>query len=56
VGGTCGTHRGGERCLRGPKARDHWEDLCVDGRITLRTLVIGIDEANWIQLAHDRVQ
>jgi hypothetical protein len=23
-------------CLRGPKARDHWEDLGVGGRITLR--------------------
>jgi hypothetical protein len=40
VDGTCGTHRGGERCLRkdfrlrDPKVRDHWEDLGVGGRIT----------------------
>jgi len=25
-----------ESWLRGPKGRDHWEDLGVDGRITLR--------------------
>jgi hypothetical protein len=41
VGRTCGTH--GERggvfrgfWLGGPKGRDHWEDLGVVGRITLR--------------------
>jgi hypothetical protein len=40
-----------------PKARDHWEDLGVGGRITLRwTLEIGIDGANWIRLAQVRVQ
>jgi hypothetical protein len=22
--------------LEGPKGRDHWEDLCADGRITLK--------------------
>jgi hypothetical protein len=38
--------------LGGPKARDHWEDLGVRGRITLSW--IGIDGANWIQLAQDR--
>jgi hypothetical protein len=31
VGGTCGTHGGGERCLQG----FGWEDLGVGGRITL---------------------
>jgi hypothetical protein len=41
VGGTCGTHGGGERCLQGfdweaSNVRDHWEDLGVGGRITLR--------------------
>jgi hypothetical protein len=42
--------------LGGPKARDHWEDLGVGGRITLRHLrEIGIEGANWIQLAQDRV-
>jgi hypothetical protein len=38
VGGTCGTHGGGERCLQGfgsPNVRDHWEDLVVGRRITL---------------------
>jgi hypothetical protein len=34
-----------------PKARDHWEDLDIGGRIG-----IGIDGINWIQLAQDRVQ
>jgi hypothetical protein len=41
VGRTCGTHvRRGEvftgLWLGGPKVRDHWEDLGVGGRITLR--------------------
>jgi hypothetical protein len=40
VGGTCGTHggvRGDYRVwLGGLKVRDHWEDLVVGGRITLR--------------------
>jgi hypothetical protein len=37
VVGTCGTHGGGFTgfWLRGPKARDHWEDLGVGGKITL---------------------
>jgi hypothetical protein len=34
-------HGGGERCLQGfwlggPKGRDHWKGLGVDGRVTLR--------------------
>jgi hypothetical protein len=38
---TCGTHSGGERCLQGFRweartLRDHWEDLGIGGRITLR--------------------
>jgi hypothetical protein len=33
----------------------HWEDLGVDGRMTLDLREIGIDEANWIRLAQDRV-
>jgi hypothetical protein len=41
--------------LRGPKVRDHWEDLGVGGGITLGR-EIGIDGANWIRLAQDRVQ
>jgi hypothetical protein len=40
VGGTCGTHGGGERCLQGfgweAQREDNWEDLGVSGRIILR--------------------
>jgi len=41
VGGTCGVHVGGERCLQGfgweaHRVRHHWEDLGIGGRITLR--------------------
>jgi hypothetical protein len=40
VGGTCGTHGGGERCLQGfgfeTRREENWEDLGVGGRITLR--------------------
>jgi hypothetical protein len=40
VGWTCGTHGEGEVLtgfwLGGPKARDHWEDLGVGRRITLK--------------------
>jgi hypothetical protein len=41
-----------------PKGRDHWDDLGVDGRITIKLDLreIGIDGANWIQLVQDRVQ
>jgi hypothetical protein len=62
VGGTCGTHgegRGvyrvsvgrpeGKRPLRSPRRR--WEDNI---KIDLRE--IGIDGANWIWLAQDRVR
>jgi len=42
--------------LGGPKVRDHWEDLGVGGRITMDLRGIGVCEANWIQLAQDRVQ
>jgi hypothetical protein len=44
--------------LRGPKVRDHWEDLGVGGRITLSWNLwdIGIEGANWIRLAQDRVR
>jgi hypothetical protein len=36
--------------LGGPKARDHWEDLGVGGRITFKMDLkeVGIDGANWI--------
>jgi hypothetical protein len=40
MGETRGRHGEGERCLQGfgweAQARDHWEDLSVGGRITLR--------------------
>jgi hypothetical protein len=44
--------------LGGPKVRDHWEDLDVGGRITLRLDLreTGIYGANWIQLAQDRIR
>jgi hypothetical protein len=61
VGGTCGTHVGGERSLEGfgwearkrplGRPRRRWED---NNKIDLWE--IGIDGANWIQLAQDRVQ
>jgi hypothetical protein len=40
MGGTCGTHGGGERYSRGlvgrPEGKRHWKDLGIGGRITLR--------------------
>jgi hypothetical protein len=44
-------------CLGGPRVRDHGEDLGVGGRITLNWALreMGIDGANWIRLAQDRV-
>jgi hypothetical protein len=62
VSGTCGTHGGGERCFRVlvgrpegkrplGRPRRRWED-----NIKMDLRVIGIDGANWIQLAQDRVQ
>jgi hypothetical protein len=44
--------------LGGPKARDPWEDVSVGEMITLKWTLkgIGIDGANCIQLAQDRVQ
>jgi hypothetical protein len=41
--------------LGGAKGRDHWEDLGVDERITLKW-TFGIDGANWIRLAQERVR
>jgi hypothetical protein len=38
-----------------PKVRDHWEDLGVGGRMTLRW-TLGIDGVSWIRLAQDRVR
>jgi hypothetical protein len=44
--------------LGGPRARDHWEDLGVgwEDNIKMDLGEIGIDGANWIRLAQDRVQ
>jgi hypothetical protein len=37
MGGTCGTHGGEEGVFVGrPEGKNHWEDLGVGGRITLR--------------------
>jgi hypothetical protein len=43
--------------LGGLKVRDHWEDLGIGGRITLRWTFGRYRSmgANWIQLAQDRV-
>jgi hypothetical protein len=41
--------------LGGPKVRDHWEDLGIGGKITLRW-ILEIDGENWIWLPQDRVQ
>jgi hypothetical protein len=62
VGRTRGTHGEGERCLKGfgwrlegkrPLGRPgrRWED-----NIKLDPRKVGMDGANWIQLAQDRVQ
>jgi hypothetical protein len=62
IGGTCGTHGGGERCLQdfGSEAlreettgrpRRRWE---VNTKMDLRE--IAIDGVNWIRLAQDMVQ
>jgi len=44
--------------LGGLKVRDHWEDQGVGGEdnIKMDLREIGIDGANWIQLAQDRIQ
>jgi hypothetical protein len=63
MGGTCGTHGGGERCLyrvlvgrpeckRPPeRPRRRWED---NVKLDLREM--WIDGTNWTELARDRVQ
>jgi hypothetical protein len=62
VGGICGPHGGGERCFRGLIARPEgkrplgrprrrWEyNIKPDFR------EMGMEGANWIRLAQDRVQ
>jgi hypothetical protein len=46
--------------LGSPKVRDHWKDLGPRHRwednIKLNLRETGIDGANWIRLAQDRVQ
>jgi hypothetical protein len=62
VGWTCGTHGGGKRCLQGSgwepegkrplgRHRHRWEN-----NIKIDLTEIGVDEANRIRLAQDRVQ
>jgi hypothetical protein len=51
VDGICGTREGGERYLQGfwlggPKVGDHWEDVGLGGRITLR-LTLGRYGSIW---------
>jgi hypothetical protein len=43
---------------RGTEGRDHWEDLRRrwEDNIKMDLRERGIDEANWIQLAQERVQ
>jgi hypothetical protein len=44
-------------CLGGPKGRDHWKDRrWGKNNLNLVPWKIGINGANWIQLARDRVQ
>jgi hypothetical protein len=44
--------------LGGLKGRGHWGNLGIGGSLTLRRDLreMGIDGANWIGLAQDRVQ
>jgi len=62
VGGTCGTHEGGERCYRVSVGRPEGKRPLERPRHRLKDNIkldlreIGIDGENWIQLAHDRVQ
>jgi len=62
VGGTCGTHGGGDRCLQGlvgkpegksplGRHRRSWED-----NIKLDLREIGIDGVNWTQMVQDKLQ
>jgi hypothetical protein len=62
VGGTCGMHGGGVRYLQGfggrpegkrplGRPRRRWED-----NIKMDLREMGIDGANWIRLARNRVQ
>jgi hypothetical protein len=41
--------------MGGPKRRDHWKDLGVGERITLRC-TLGVDGTNWIRLAQDTIR
>jgi len=44
--------------LGGLKGRDHWEDLGIGGRKTLKQTLgrYGLMGVNWIHLGQDRVQ
>jgi hypothetical protein len=62
VGGTCGTHGGGERCLQSFGWEDRREETTgktyawIGDNIKMYLREIGIDGSNWIQLAQYRVQ
>jgi hypothetical protein len=57
VGGTCGTHGGGERCLlerpegKKPLVRPRRR---LEDNINLNLMEIRIDVANWIRLAQHK--
>jgi hypothetical protein len=61
MGGTCGTHAGevfSGFWLVGPKVRDHWEDLGVGGRITIRWTLgrqgsMGRTGFSWLRIGSD---
>jgi hypothetical protein len=59
---TCGTHRGGERCLQGLVGRTVGKrplgrTRCRrDDNIKMELKETGIDGVNWIRLAQDMVQ
>jgi hypothetical protein len=53
MGWACGVHGGGERCIKhfgwgGLKGGDHYEDLGIDGRITLRWILGKLGLGMWI--------
>jgi hypothetical protein len=59
VGRTCGMHGGGKMCLQDFdwEARRELTTGCTwEDNIKMVLRETGIDEANWIQLAQDRVQ
>jgi hypothetical protein len=53
VGGACGTHGRGEKCVQGfggdsPKERDHWEDQGVGGKMGSELILGRLAWGMWI--------